>query len=260
MRPSIVCADSVLEFQVKESSNSAATTQSLAIKDGKIMIKAVGPDKNLDLLYNRAADSVVIADHSKHTLMTVDEKQVERIGQQAQEVQPLLQGFSKQIAKISPEQRQKWQELLGDSVSLDKIAKAAVPPAPTRLVPTVVSKVAGIRCQTMRVMQGATPMAEVCLAEAAATKIPDQDAATIRALLGFYERLTTKSQGLACQFGLTLPSITMPEETLIPILFRDFSRDENGSVILQHVKTSTISPEQMLIPSAYKMEPLTFWP
>ena len=140
------------------------------------------------------------------------------------------------------------------------IAKAAEPPAPTRLVPTGVREVAGIRCRVMRVMQGATPVAEVCLADAATMKISDKDAATIRALFGFYERLATKSQGLARQLGLTLPNITAREVTGIPIEFRDLSRKDNGTMTLRRINTSTVSPELMRIPSGYKAVPLTLWP
>lgn len=258
--PSIAHADSVLEYLVKDSRVSETTTQSIAIKNDQIMVKAAGGDKNLDLLYRHAPESVVIVDHGKQTLMTVDEQQVDRINQQAQDVQPLLQGLGKQIAKLSPHQRQKLQELLGDDVSLDTIAKAAEPAAPTRLVPTGVKKVAGIHCRTMRVMQGETPIAEVCLADAAAMKISDKDAAAIRALFGFYERLAAKSQGLARQLGLTLPNITAREVTGIPIEFLDLSRKDNGTMTLHRINTSTVSPERMRIPNGYKAVPLKLWP
>jgi hypothetical protein len=249
-----------LEYLIKESRVSETATQSIAIKNDQIMVKAAGGDKNFDLLYRHTTESVVIVDHRKRTLMTVDEQQVDRINQQAQDLQPLLQGLGKQIANLSPHQRQKLQELLGDNVSLDMIAGAAEPTMTTRLVPTGVRKVAGIHCQTMRVMQGARPIAEVCLADAAAIKMSDKDAATIHALFGFYERLATKSRGLARQLGLTLPSITAREVPGIPIEFLDLSRGDNGIMTLHRINTSTVSSELMRIPSGYKVVPFTLWP
>jgi hypothetical protein len=159
--PSLVNADVVLEYLVKESGIAAATTQNIAIKNDQIMVKAAGGDKNHDLLYRHVAESVVIIDHRKGTLMTVDEQQVDRINQQLENVQPLLQDLGEQITKLSPDQRQTCQELLGDSVSLDMLAKAAGSPAPTRLVAVGVREVMGIRCRVMRVMQGVTPMDEI---------------------------------------------------------------------------------------------------
>ena len=257
---SIAHADIVLEYLVKESGVSTATTQDIAIKNDQIMVKAAGGDKNFDLLYRHAAESVVIVDHRKGTLMTVDEQQVDRINQQAQNVQPLLQGLGEQIAKLPPDQRQTLQELLGDNASLVMNDKAAAPSAPTRLVPTGVKReVAGIRCQVMRVMQRATSLAEVCLADAATMKISDNDAATIRALFGFYERLALKSQGLACQLGVTFPNIAAREVTGIPIEFRGLSCKDNGSMTLRRINTSIVSPELMRIPSGYKAVPLALW-
>jgi hypothetical protein len=257
--PTITNADIVLEYMVKGMNVPAGTTQNIAVKNDRIMVKAVGGDKNIDLLYRHAAENVMIVDHHKGTLMTVDEQQVDRINQQTQNAQILLQGLGGQIANLSPEQRQQLQELLGDSVSIDTIAKAAESQAPTRLVQAGVREVAGIRCRVMRVMQGAKPVAEVCLADAAAMKVSDKDAATVRALFGFYERLTTKSQGLARQLGLPFPNIAAREVTGIPVEFRDLSGKDIGTMTLRRVNTSIVSPELMRIPSGYKAVPVTLF-
>ena len=258
--PSIACGDTVLEYQVKEGEASKAKTQSIAIKNDQIMVKAAGGDKNLDLLYRHASESVVIVDHRKRKLMTVDEQEVDRINQQAQKVQPLLQGLGKQVASMSPDKRKKLQELLGDKVSLDTIARAAEPPVPTRLEQTGVKKVAGIQCRTVRVMQGETPIAQVCLADTAALKMSNADAATIRALLDFYKRLAAKSQGLASQLGLTLPNISADEAAGIPIEFLDLSRENTDTMTLHRIDTSPVSPKLMQIPSDYEAVPLSLLP
>jgi hypothetical protein len=253
---SIAHADVVLEYLVKGINIPAGTTQNIAIKNDKIMVKAAGGDKNLDLLYRHATENVVIVNHRKGTLMTVDEQQVDRINQQTQNAQILLQGLGGQIANLSPEQRQQLQDLFGDNVSLDTLAKAAEPQAPTRLVPAGVREVAGIRCQVMRVMQGATAVAEICLADAATMNVSNNDAAAIRALFGFYERLATKSQGLARQLGLFFPNIAAREMTGIPVEFRDLSGKDSVTMTLRSVNTSIVPPELMRIPSGYKAVPL----
>ena len=258
--PSLTNADVVLEYLVKGINIPAGTTQNITIKNDQIMLKAVGGDKNLDLLYRHATKNVVIVDHRKRTLMTVDEQQVDRINQQTQNAQILLQGLGGQIANLSPGQRQQLQSLLGDNISLDTIAKAAETQAPTRLVPAGVREVAGIRCRVMRVMQGVTTAAEVCLADAAAMKVSDKDAATVRALFGFYERLATKSQGLARQLGLPFPNIAAREVTGIPVEFCDLSGKDSGTMTLRRVNTSIVSPELMRIPSGYKAVPFTLMP
>lgn len=259
--PALAQADTVLDFVVKEKQAEQAITQSMVVKDGQVMVKVAGGNRDVDLLYSRAAESVVIVDHRKRTLMTLDEQEVARLNQQAKDVQPLLQGFSDQVAKLSPEQRQKWQELLGESISLEKIAKASETLPPNKLVSTRISKkVAGVRCQEMRLMQGETPMAELCLAEPSALKIPAGDEATIRALFNLYERIASKTQGMARQLGLSLPTVAMAEMAGLPVEIKDLSRDENGGLVLSRVKTAAVSPEVMKIPSGYKAVPLALWP
>jgi hypothetical protein len=223
------------------------------------MVKAAGGDKNLDLLYRHALEDVIIVDHSKATVMNVDEQQIERINRQMQNVQPLLQGLGEEIGKLSPEQRHQCQELFGDTVSLDKIAKAAEPHVPTRLVPDGVKNVAGISCRKMRVMQGATFVAEICLADAAALKVSDNDAATIRALFVFYERIAPKTQALARQQGIALPDITASEMTGIPVEFRDLSCKNSATMTLRSVNIAVVLPEVMQIPGGYKAVPFTLY-
>ena len=258
--PTITNADSVLEYLVKESGVSRATTQEIAIKNDKIMVKSVGGDKNFDLLYRHAVENVLIVDHSKSTVMIVDEQQVDRLNQQMQNVQIMLQALGGQIANLSPEQRQQLQALLGDNVSLDTLAKAAEPQAPTRLVPAGMKEVGKIHCRVMRVMQGATPVAEICLADAATMNVSNNDAAAIRALFGFYERLAPKGQALARQQGITLPNITARELSGIPVEFRDLSGQGSVTMTLRRVNTSPVSPELMRVPSGYKTVPLGLLP
>lgn len=254
-------ADTVLDFVVKKNATDPAIKQSLVVKDDQIMVKAAGGDKGIDLLYRRDQETVLIVDHQKHTLMTVNEEEAARLNRQVKDVQPLLQGFSSQVAKLSPEQRQKWQELLGDTISLDKMAEAAEPMPATRVVATkLAKKVAGIRCQEMRLLQGETPMAELCLAEPAALKIGARDESTLRALFALYERIAVKSQEMTRQLGLSLPAVAMAEMSGLPVEIRDLSRDETGSLTLSQVKTTPVAPEMMLIPSGYKTVPLSIWP
>lgn len=257
--PAIVRADTVLEFMVKKSQASAATPQSVAIKDGRIMVKAAGGDASTDLLYSQAEDSVTIVDHGERTVMTVNEAQVGRINEQAEGVEPLLQGLGAQIAKLSPEERRKWQEIIGDSVSLEKIAKGTEAPEPIRLVALGAAKVAGVKCQKTVVREGAAPLAELCLAEAAAIRIPPSDYATIRALLALYERLAQRSQKLARRMGLAVPVITMGKVKGVPILLRDLSRDEHGTLTLSRIKTAPVPPGRMSIPAGYAAKPLALW-
>lgn len=256
MMPAQGMGDAVLEF----SAQGDAVAQAMVVKDGRILVKGAGSSRHLDFLFDRWAQNVTVIDHQKHTVKMVDDQQVDRLNQQVSTVQPLVQGLAEQVAKLSPQERQKWQDLLGGSVSLDKIAQAAQPPSATTLMPSGHEKeVAGVRCQPMRIMQGTTAMADLCLADHAAIGIPDCDYATIRALLAFYERLAKRSQRVARQFGVTIPTISAGEMTGVPIELHDLSRDDSGSLTLSRITTTPVSLEMIQVPAGYAAEPLTFW-
>lgn len=256
----IAYADCTLEYLVKRAKGSDGVTQTVAIKDEQIMVKAAGGDKNLDLLYRKKQDHVVVIDHVKRTLMTVDERGVSRINQQIENIQPILRVVGEQVADLSPEQREKWQEILGENVPLDKIAKAAEPQAPIRLAPAGTIKVSGINCQKIKVVQGKKHMADISLANPADMKITEKDSATIRGLFSLYERLAAKSRGLTSQLGITLPSLSGPDVMgRIPIEYQELSGKNNSSASLRSINRATVSAETMKIPKGYKASPLTLW-
>lgn len=261
LAPSLASADAVIDLLLKKNAHTPAISQAIQVKAGAIMLKGVGGDREVDALYRRQTESLVIIDHRKQTIMTVDEGEVARVNRQTKDVEPLLQGVASQVAKLSPEQRQKWQELLGDTISLDTMAKAAEPlPAMHLLSTKRTKKVAGIRCQEVHLQQGETPMADLCLAEGESLKIPAEDEATLRALLAFYERIVSQGQGTARQLGLSLPTVSMDGMSGIPVSIQDLSRDDNGGVTVSRIQTSAVDPAVMTVPSNYRTVPLSLWP
>jgi hypothetical protein len=270
LAPAVAHADTLLEFLVKEPGASSSHLQTVTIKEGQMLAKGAGGDPRTDLFFNRATEQVTVIDHRQRTVMTVDEGQIDRLGQQAKTVQPLMQEIGQQLAKLSPEERGKWQALVGENFSLEEVAKAATPPPPTCLLAIGRSKAAGIPCQTMRVTQGRTPLAELCMAEADALAMPAEDFATVRALVEMYERIAPKAQRLASQFGLTVPMVALGQVQGIPIVFSDLSRaahasrksgggEAGGSVTLRRINTTAVSPAQMRIPKGYASKQLQLW-
>jgi len=257
--PSITHADLVLEYVLENPGITERVNRFIAVKEDRILFKGADGHDDLDLLYRDSPEGLVIVDHRRGRLMTVDEQQVSRINQQAQYLLPLVKTFGEQIGRLSPEQRQTWQELLGNAIPLDMITRAAGPIVPTSLKITGEKEVDGIHCRAMQVMHGSNPMAEICMADATQMKISDNDAATIRAFFGFYEKLAGKSTALSGLFGLTLPDLSPCETTLIPVRIKDLTRWNMGVMRLHRMDKSNISPELMVLPAAYETVPLTFW-
>lgn len=253
-------ADITLEYLTAENGAKSAKLQPVIVKDGKILVRGIGGDENMDFIYSSSPEMLSVIDHRKRSVMTLDENQVNRIAQQTETVQPLLQGVAGQIAKLNPKQRAKWEEMLGGKVSLDKIAQAAQPVPPTNIVKTGQSrKVAGIACEQVDVFQGKTQTAEFCLADPAKLNMSGADYATFRSLLGFAERLAAKTQGLAKQFGVGLPNLDLRDLAGVPIELHDVSGHGQGSLLLSRIVAAEVSAEWMHAPKDYPSEPFKLW-
>lgn len=260
---SIICsasADTTLEYRVEKPGAKLGRLQSLQIKDGRILLKGVDVDGGRDFLYSSAPEQLFVIDHRAHKVMTLDENQINHLAKQTEAVQPLLRGFGEQIAKLDPKQRAKWEGILGGKVSLDNIAAAAQPSVPTSIVRTGVGKkVGGIACEQMKVFQGKTQTAEFCLADPAKLDMQAADYAALRSLLGFSERLASKTQGLAKQFGVSLPDLDLHDLAGVPVELSEVSGAKPVSLRLNRILAQSVSPEGMQIPEGYQSEPFKLW-
>ncbi len=253
-------ADSTLEYLVAEGNSKTGKIQPVIIKDGKIMVKGVGGDGNLGFIYSANPEILFILDHGKRSVMTLDEGQINRIGKQAETAQPLLQGLGQQLSKLDPAKRKQWEEMLGGKIHLDTIAEAAKPVQTTKIVKTgKTKKLADVACEQMEVYQGKTKTTEFCIADPAKLDLSEADYATIRSFLSFLERVSSKTQGLAKQFGVNLPNLDLRDIVGVPIELREVSSHNQTSVKINRVVTQTVSTDEIKIPDGYQFVPFKLW-
>jgi hypothetical protein len=252
-----VHADSVIEFQVEKGKRSSL--QPVMIKNGTLLVKAAGGDGNLDILYERGAERLLLIDHKKQKVTPVTDEKVGKIARQAEELQPVLQGIGAQLRKLSPKQREKWGEMLG-GVHLEEFEAAKRAAESTKLRKTGVGKTfAGINCEQMSVIKGNATAAEFCLADPAALKLPEDDAATLRALIAFTQKLAQKAQGLTAQFGIGLPAGGLAGLAGVPIEMRDFGGKRPVAMTLSRVTGDTVSADALKVPEGYQTKELALW-
>lgn len=250
-------ADSTIEFNVEEGQKRSV--QPVVVKDGQIMVKGAGGDRNLDIFYQRANEQLVLIDHKKRQFTPITEEKIDRIARQTQDLQPVLQGLGDQLKKLSPKQRAKWEDMLG-GISIDQLGSAENPANDSRLVKTGRAKqVGGINCEQLDVLKGATKLAEVCLANPSSMQLSTDDYATIRSLLAFTQRIAAKAQGFASQFGISLPPIELSDLAGVPVEMVDFSGKHPTVMALNRI-TDSISPDDRpRVPSGYQPQELTLW-
>ncbi|QFY42203.1 hypothetical protein F6R98_05800 [Candidatus Methylospira mobilis] len=248
-------ADSTLEYLADANKSAGRQTHSVLIKSGKILIQAAEGSTQYNLLYQSAPETLFIIDHKKRSVQTLNEQQINSMAKTSETVQPLLQGFSKQLAQLDPQQRAKWQQMLGNSVSLDKISEAAKPPKSASLLDTGKKRtVSGISCKQINVLTDNVPSAELCLASQGNLHMNDNDYATFKSLFNFADKVVTSSRGLASQFGVNIPSFSLTDIDGIPVAINDLNKNGNGNISLQRLSGAAIADEKMQVPQDYKSE------
>jgi hypothetical protein len=249
-------ADSVIEYNVEKGKRSSV--QPVIIKNGIVLIKGAGGNGNLDLLYERSAERLVLINHKKQRYTLITDEKVGRIAQQAEDLQPVLRGIGEQLRKLSPKQREKWREMLG-GVPLDKLANAKRATEDTQLKKTGVGKkFAGVSCQQMNVIKGKATAAEFCLADPSSLKLPAEDAATLSAMFEFTQKLAQKAQGLSSQFGIGLPTGGLAGISGIPIEVRDFGGKRPMAMTLSRVSEDAVTAS-LQVPEGYREKELELW-
>ncbi|MGX2039957.1 DUF4412 domain-containing protein [Methylocaldum sp. MU1018] len=145
-------------------------------------------------------------------------------------------------------------------ISIDQLGSTKNPADDSRIVKTGRAKqVAGISCEQLDILRGSTKLAEVCLANPESVQLPADDYATIRSLLAFTQRVATKAQGFASQFGISLPPVELSDLAGVPVEMVDLS-GKHPTVMAVNRITDSISPDDRLqIPAGYRSQELALW-
>lgn len=251
-----VHADSSLQYRL----NGHDVLQQIVVKQGRVLIPGLNADPRRDFLFDRVRAQAAVIDHQARTFITVDDREVERLRRQSEPLQPLLAGLGAQLKNLTPEQRAKWQSMLG-GLDLERVAKATTVTGPTHLSRgTKRQKVGSFECDTTTVLSGKRKLAEVCVTRADTLGVPEDDYATIRSLLDFAQNLAAKTQGISGLMGWSIPVIQIQDIPGVPVEIRGFDKLKNGTLSLASIDTakSEIAPS-MDIPPGYRHEPLKLW-
>jgi hypothetical protein len=253
----IAHADSLMEFQVDKGKKSL--TQPVLIKNGQLLIKAAGGNRQLDVLYQRENDRLTLIDHKNQAFTPVTEEKVGQLARQAEGLKPLVQGFAGQLQKLSPKQKAKWEEMLG-GVSLDDLSGIQKAAKPARVAKAGQAKrIAGVACQPMTLVQGKKTAAEVCVADPKALRLAEDDNATLRGLIALTQKVAARAQGVAAQFGFPLPAEGLNELAGVPLEVRDYSGKRPLTLVLSRVSGAELTADPFQVPAGYRAQELALW-
>lgn len=233
--------------------------QEILVKEGRVMIPSLDAKDRRDFLFDRARQEAVLIDHGRQTFVRVNDQAIDRLNRQSEPLKPVLAGLGAQLGKLTPEQRAKWENMLG-GVDLDKIANAAKNDLPTRLARKAgARKIGSFTCESVSVLRGKQKVAELCISRADAVGLSADDYATIRSLFEFAEHLANKTRGFSSLMGISIPVVSVQEIPGIPVEIRDLSGARHETYLLADIAPSAGDSVAMDIPQGYRSEQLKLW-
>ncbi len=249
-----IYADATLQFQVRDlaTPDAPVRTQTMYVKNQRILIKAAGGDNRIDILFDEAGQTMSIVDHVKRTYLPLNE---ENVGKFASQAEGLVSAVQEQVAALPAEQRAQLEQLLGDSV-LGSVAKAPPQEVAKDYMKTGAREVHGIDCEGIAVLEAGTKVAELCIAHADAIGIPTTDFETLKAFQTFGERLAARASQLVERFGARVPEFGTQKMEGLPVEVRDHSATGNMIMTVARVATGTIAEAAMQIPEGYRPDQL----
>lgn len=249
-------ADSALQYRL----NGQPDTHLILVKDGKVLIPNLdGADHHRDLLFDRSLREAILIDHKTQTYVKVNKQAIEKISRQTEPLQPLLAGLGSQLKNLTPEQRAKWQGMLG-GIDLDKFVAATQTRTPMLLSKQGPARTVGsYTCTPVTVQRGKDKVAEVCLSDAHALGLAEDDYATLRSLLDFAERVAKKTQGLSSLMGFSIPVVEVESMPGIPVEIRSIGRKHSEQAQLASVGQPGDATVALTVPEGYRGEDLKLW-
>lgn len=249
-------AATTVQFSVTQP-GSPVSTQTVYIKNGKVLVQGAGGDPQFDLLYNRQDASMTLINHGDRTFLTFNEQQVTELAEGAQNMMSTVQEqLTAGMASLPPEQAARMKEMLG---SLG-VPTEQPPPAPVKkILKKGTKRIQKLNCQQFEILKNQRKVAELCMAAPGDLKMSDDDYATIRAMQAFGEQLAEKAAGLARQFGGNVPDFGNRDINGVPIEMRDLSGPAPSSMTLTRLSQGT-AESSMSIPKGYSAKPLPSLP
>lgn len=255
-----VSADISLDYLGFGKSGDNGKRQTLVIKDGRVLVKSVGGDQRLDLIYTAQPEQLFVIDHGKRRVLKIDEGMARRFERKAAVLQPLLGGLGKQIGKLNPDQRARLQEMMGGKINLDRIADAGKSTRDQKMVMTGQTlSVGGYECERAEMFQGKKKTGETCMANPEKMDFPAGDLATLRSMFNFSERLLVKAQGLGNSLGIKLPRLDFGRLGGVPLEMRQENSGQGTGLKLGGVSSATVASGLMQVPENYEKVDFAPW-
>jgi hypothetical protein len=252
-------ADSLIEFRIDKKEKRSI--QPVIVKDNSLLIKGVGGNENLDILYQKTDERLLVINHGKQQITPITENGIENVANQSKLIAPLIRGITDRLKSLSPKQQANPKGIDRETSMSQSGSDSALQSEESSISVRAggTKNIAGIDCKQINVRKRSKTVAELCLANPTALKLSDSDYGTIRSLLDFTQRLVKKANGLSNQFGFNLPASEIDNLRGIPLELKNFSGKRSVTSTLIRITKSDHLTDKLNAPGNYKIRELKLW-
>lgn len=223
------------------------STDTVHIADGMVRV-----DNNQGgyMLFDSDARTMTMVEPENQSYMVMTEESLRSMGNA---VQQAMQQLESQMANMPPEQRERMRSMMKERMGgmMDAGGQAARP----EIVNTGETRnVAGYECRVVRIMVDGASTGSACMTDFDTLGIPDEDQATIEAMMEFSLALTE-------QFGEMMPAHmkAMAAEGY-PVEFESQAGGTRIKGSLKAVETEPLAGELFSVPDNYRQRSLPNMP
>lgn len=183
------------------------------------------------VLYDTGRNLLIHVDPEEGTYLELDEqtikKQTEAMGAMRKEMSAQMEAMRAQMQNMPEAQRKMLEQRMGSMMG--GTAGESAPKPDVKAVKKGSRKVNGFKCNDYQLLEGKTPVADVCVAEKAGAGMSKDDFATLSAMMTFMRSMAAEAQNMAGSAGAGFDSTVMGDIEGFPVEMKDHrSGDQYG--------------------------------
>ncbi|MGH1542699.1 MAG: hypothetical protein ACRBHB_19930 [Arenicella sp.] len=218
--------------------------QTALIKKGKVLIQNAS-DKNTEMLYNSANQTMTVIDHAEKSYMLLDAQTIEQLTSQLSGIKSAMK---QQLDNLSPEQREQLSAFLG-GISTET-------ETPTKTVISVKSKGKsssnGYACDDNSLLEDGAVVGSFCLANAVTLKINNADYQTMVSMQNFMFDMAQKAKSSLGDLGNQIPNLGGLKVNRV-VISGNMNNEPENSFSLQSSSAKPVTAT-MSVPAGYRQQ------
>lgn len=237
-------AGSIVEFEIQDAGQTQV--QSAHIHEGFVSVKNPGDTANVDALYQREFDRLIVIEHNKRSYMLIDEAKVDQFAAQARGMRTVIQG---QLEGMPEDQRAEMEKMMENMGLSGMVQDQQAEPEPEYVQTSEQREVNGYSCQVFRVLKNQQLDSEMCVASRKSLSMSENDYDTLKAMHHFAQRMASKAAMFLGNLGGTFPGLAAGKIDGLPVMVHDI--DDDIIVTLRSISEAEIDPSRLGVPKGY---------